>query len=160
MKHLIAFLVIVLLVTTPSCKWLRKKGLIGRKKANTEAAMKLKLDSMRVADSVRKAQDRLLSLELARQDSIRNIEQAELNWKNSFPYNIIVGSFITPEYARSYSAEFSANGYKTKIIKLEGTGFEMVSAEAHEKFSTAVARLKQFQDTVAYDAWLYIIKKN
>ena len=159
MKHLIAFLVIVLLVTTPSCKWLRKKGLIGKKKANTEAAMKLKLDSIRVADSVRKAQDRLLSLELARQDSIRNIEQAELNWRNSFPYNIIVGSFITPEYARSYAAEFSAQGYKTKIIKLEGTSFEMVSAEAHEKFSTAVARLKLFQDTVAYDAWLYINKK-
>lgn len=158
MRQLIAFLVIVLLVTTPSCKWLRKKGFIG-KKAKTEAAMKLQYDSIRVADSIKKAQERLLALELARQDSVRNAEQANAEWGKS-RYNIIIGSFITPEYARTYSAEFASKGYKTRIIKLEGTQFEMVSAEAHERFSTAVARLKQFQDTVAYDAWLYINKKN
>ena len=159
MRQLIAFLVIVLLVTTPSCKWLRKKGFIG-KKAKTEAAMKLQYDSIRVADSIKKAQERLLALELARLDSIRNAEQANMEWGNNNRYNIIIGSFITPEYARTYSAEFASKGYKTRIIKLEGTQFEMVSAEGHERFSTAVARLKQFQDTVAYDAWLYIIKKN
>jgi hypothetical protein len=157
MKQLLAFLIIVLLVTTPSCKWLRKKGYIG-KKAASEAALKLKLDSIRVADSVRKAQDRLLALEIARQDSINKADQARKEWESKYRYNIIIGSFITPEYARSYSAEFSAKGYKTKILKLEGTNFEMVSAEAHQRFSVAVERLKQFQDTVAYDAWLYILK--
>jgi hypothetical protein len=35
----------------------------------------------------------------------------------------------------------------------------MVSAEAHANFREAVKRLKQFQDTVAYDSWLYIFKK-
>lgn len=157
MKKVIAFLMIVMLVTAPSCNWLRKKGYIG-KKAATEAALKLKQDSIRVADSIRKVQDRLLALETARQDSLNKADQARKEWESKYRYNIIIGSFITPEYARSYSAEFAAKGYTTRIIRLEGTKFEMVSAEAHDKFSTAVARLKQFQDTVAYDAWLYIIK--
>jgi hypothetical protein len=37
----------------------------------------------------------------------------------------------------------------------------MVSAEAHESYREAVARLKQFQDTVIIDAWIYVLgKKN
>jgi hypothetical protein len=82
-----------------------------------------------------------------------------LDWESKNRYNIIVGSFITPEYARILSSDLMKKGYNSKILKLEGTQFEMVSAEAHENFRTAVNRLKEFQDTVASDAWMYIIKK-
>lgn len=155
MKQLAGFIIIIILATAPSCNWLRKKGIIG-KKAALEAAMKQKQDSIRVADSIRKEQEYLLQKENARLDSIRNEEQQKLEWESKYKYNIIVGSFITPEYARNFSAEFASKGYKSRLIKLEGTQFEMVSAESHDNFRTAVARLKQFQDTVAYDAWLYI----
>lgn len=148
----------MLLVLTPSCKWLREKGILGRK-ADTMAVWQAKQDSLRVADSVRKVQDRLLAIENARLDSLKMIDE-ELNaWKNKYRYNIIIGSFITPEYARRYSAEFESKGYKTRIIRLDGTQFEMVSAEAHENFFRAKERLKQFQDTVAIDSWMYIIPK-
>jgi hypothetical protein len=154
MRHLLGFLVIVLLILTPSCKWLKSKGIFG-KKADTMAVWQARQDSLRVIDSVRKAQERILALENARQDSLRLVE--EENLKNKF--NIIIGSFITPEYARKYSEEFAGKGYKTRILKLEGTQFEMVSAEAHSSYRTAVTRLKEFQDTVAYDAWIYVLKK-
>ena len=145
----------MLLVLTPSCKWLRKKGLIG-KKDDTMAVWKAHQDSLRIIDSLRKAQEEILAIENARLDSINRAGQ-ELDLKSKF--NIIIGSFITPEYARSYSAEFAAKGYKTKILKLEGTQFEMVSAESHDRYRTAVERLKMFQDTVAFDSWLYVLGK-
>ena len=71
-------------------------------------------------------------------------------------YNIIVGSFITPEYARGLAEDYRQEGYNARIIKMEGSRFELVSAEAHESFRRAVARLQQFQDTVEIDAWMYI----
>jgi len=158
MRQLIAFTVIVLLVLTPSCKWLREKGIFGRK-ADTMAVWQAKQDSLRVADSIRKVQNRLLAIENARLDSLRMVGE-ELNaFKSKYRFNIIVGSFITPEYARNYSAEFASRGYKTRILKLEGTQFEMVSAEAHESFFKAKERLRQFQDTVSIDSWMYIIPK-
>jgi hypothetical protein len=158
MKQLVAFGLIMLLVVSPSCKFLKEKGLIGRK-ADTMSVWLAQQSSRRVADSVRKVQDRLLAVESARLDSMRQADQEKMDWESKYRYNIIVGSFLTPEYARAFSADLSLKGYKTRILKLEGTKFEMVSAEAHENFRTAVARLKEFQDTVAFDAWMYIIKK-
>jgi hypothetical protein len=154
MRHLIVFLVIVLLVLAPSCKWLRSKGLFG-KKADTMAVWIAKMDSIRVIDSIRKAQESILALENARQDSINEADSWDLKYK----FNIIIGSFITPEYARKYSADFAGKGYKTRILKLEGTQFEMVSAEAHASYRTAAERLKEFQDTVAFDSWIYVFRK-
>lgn len=158
MKKLICFAVIILLILTPSCKWLREKGFLG-KRADTMVVWKAKQDSLRVADSIKQIQDKLMAIEKARLDSINLADGQRKEWESKYRYNIIVGSFITPEYARKYAAEFDAKGYKTRLLKLEGTQFEMVSAEAHESFSTAVKRLNEFQDTVVIDAWLYIIKK-
>jgi hypothetical protein len=159
MRQLAVFTFIMLLVVLPSCKFLREKGFLGRK-ADTMAVWQAKQDSIRVADSIRKVQDQLLAIENARLDSVRKVDQERMEWESRFRYNIILGSFITPEYARRFSADLSQKGYKTRIMKLEGTKFEMVSAEAHESFRNAAARLKQFQDTIAVDAWLYIVKKN
>jgi len=158
MRQLAAFVIIILLVVFPSCKFLREKGFIGRK-ADTMAVWKVKHDSIRVADSIRKVQYRFRAIETARLDSINRIDKERMDWENKYKYNIILGSFITPEYARSFSAGLSKKGYKARIIKLEGTKFEMVSAEALDNFRDAVKRLKQLQDTGTTDAWIYIFTK-
>jgi hypothetical protein len=155
MKQLVVFFVIMLLVLTPSCKWLKEKGWFG-KKADTMTVWLARQDSIRVVDSVKKAQEALMAREQALLDSLQRAEDQTRELENRFRYNIIVGSFITPEYARSWQAEFKSRGYDAKILALEGTSFEMVSAEAHENFSQAVERLKRFQDTVVFDAWMYI----
>jgi hypothetical protein len=41
---------------------------------------------------------------------------------------------------------------------MKDSRFELVSAEAHDSFRKAVARLKEFQDTIELDSWMYIIK--
>jgi hypothetical protein len=67
-----------------------------------------------------------------------------------------VGSFITPEYAREHAETFRLQGYDTIVFKMEGSDFELVSAESHESIRKAVSRLQQFQDTVEIDSWIYI----
>lgn len=145
---------LVLMLALSSCKYFKGKKLFGGKKDKVMAEWLMKQDSVRVADSIKKVQDHLLAVEKARLDSIRLVEEAEL--AQASQYNIIVGSFITPEYAQEWANEYRNRGYDAKIIKLEGTSFEMVSAESHKSFSKAVSRLAEFQDTVQIDAWLYI----
>jgi hypothetical protein len=156
MRPLIVFAAIVLFLMSPSCKWLRHKGLIGRG-SDTMIVWIAKQDSIRVADSIAKVQYQLTA-ENRRLDSIKLVEKEKMEWESSHKYTIIVGSFIVPENAKNFSALYASKGYKTRILKLEGTQFEMVCAEAHSSFKTAVERLKQFQDTVEYDAWMYVIK--
>ena len=112
-----------------------------------------KQDSIRVADSIRQVKDRLLAIENARLDSIRSAEE-ELRALSS-KFNIIVGSFITPEYAKAWAEEYRNRGYDAKIIKMEGGRFELISAEAYESVRKAVSRLDRFRDTVQVDAWIY-----
>jgi hypothetical protein len=115
-------------------------------------------DSIRVADSIRVIQERLMAIEKAKTDSINKIEADRLAWESKFRYNIIVGSFITPEYARAQAEVYRKMGYDPKIIQLPGTKFELVSAEGLDNFKKAVERLAQFQDTVELKAWMYIKK--
>jgi hypothetical protein len=155
MRHLSVIVLIVLLVGLPSCKYFKGRGLFG-KKADILAVWQAKQDSIRVADSLRKVQDRLMVIENAKLDSARKADADRLALESK--YNIIVGSFITPEYAKGLAEVYRKQGYDTKILKMEGSRFELVSAEAHESFRKAVARLKEFQNTVEVDAWMYIKK--
>ena len=155
MRHLSAIILIVLLVILPSCKFFKGGRLFGKKqKALVE--LLARQDSIRVADSIRKVQDQLLALEIARIDSLKKSEEVKLAIESK--YNIIVGSFITPEYAKGFAEEYRKLGYDAQILKMEGTSFELVAAEGHKSFSTAVTRLNAFQDTVTIDAWMYIKK--
>ncbi len=153
MRHLSAVILVALLVVLPSCKYFKGRGLFGRK-ADTMAVWIARQDSARVADSIRTAQASLMAEENAKAESLRKIgeEQKSMNSK----YNIIVGSFITPEYAKRLAANFSKMGYNTRIIKMEGSRFELVSAEAYDNFKQALSRLKEFQDNIEADSWLYI----
>jgi hypothetical protein len=155
MRHLTAVVIIVLLVILPSCKYFKGGKLFGKKqKALVE--LLARQDSIRVADSIRKVQDHLLAMENAKLDSIKKAEEARLAMGSK--YNIIVGAFITPEYAKGFAEEYRNLGYDAQILKMNDSRFELVAAEGHKSFTKAVTRLNAFQDTVTIDAWLYIKK--
>lgn len=113
-------------------------------------------DSIRAADSIKAEIDRMRAIEQARVDSLQLLEQARLEMEARFKYHIIVGSFITPEYAVDFQTYYQLMGYDAKIIDGPRGRFKLVSAEVHEKFNTAVNRLNLFQDTVNFESWLYI----
>jgi hypothetical protein len=154
MRHLSAlvFVLILLLVISPACK--KRGGLFGKKKTDNTGLLLARQDSIRVADSIRKAQEALLAIEYARQDSVRLAEEAKLASK----YHIIVGSFYTPEYARNLAEEYKNKGYNVRILKMAGSRFELVSAEAFDNFRPAAKKLLDYQENIMPDAWLYIDK--
>jgi hypothetical protein len=153
MRNLSAVILIVLLASFSSCKFFK-----GDKEDKAMALLLAQQDSIRVADSLRNAQEALMAIENARLDAERRAEEEKREWELQFKYNIIVGSFITPEYAKDLSEDYKNKGYDTRIIRMEGSRFELVSAEAHASFRKAVERLKEFQDTVNFESWLYINK--
>jgi hypothetical protein len=155
MRLLSAIILVVSLFLLPSCKYFKAEGLFGRKAREASILQALK-DSIRVADSVKIIQDQLLALENEKLDSARKAEAELLLSDGKYKYNIIVGSFVTPEYAKEYAEVYRKQGYDSRIIKMEGNRFELVSAEGHDSFSKAYARLKEFQDTVEINSWVYI----
>lgn len=157
MKHSSLVILIVLIILFPSCKFLKEKGIIG-KKERTLAKMMAVQDSIRVADSIRQVHEKLMAIENAKLDSLQRAEEEKLALEAKLKYNIIVGSFLTPEYSKVLSEEYRKQGYDPQIIKVDDSKFEFVAAEAHKSFKTAVARLREFQDTVHIDTWLYIKK--
>jgi hypothetical protein len=156
MRHLLFVLVLGLLIILPSCKYF-KGGFLFGKKAKT-LIMKAREDSVRVADSLQKVRDLLLKADQARVDSVRMAEEQRLAVESKFKYNIIVGSFITPEYAQGLTEEYRKQGYDPKILKIDGSRFELVAIEAYDSFTKAVSRLEKFKDTIQLESWLYIKK--
>jgi hypothetical protein len=152
MRYIALFVLILILATIPSCKFFKEKKLFGRKKAELAELLEQQ-KRLRVADSLRVVKERLEAIENARLDSIRLAEEERMAIASK--YNIIVGAFITPEYARAWADEYRNRGYDARIIPMEGSRFELVSAEAHGSVGKAIRRLNQFQDTVQIDAWIY-----
>ncbi len=144
------------LIVLPSCKYF-KGGIFG-KKAKTTVIPKVHEDSVRVADSLQKIKDQMMALEVARIDSARTADEAQLAKESRFKYNIIVGSFITSSYADRLAEHYKELGYKPKILDPEGSKFEFVSLEGHDNFREALKRLKQFQDTVQTKSWIFVRK--
>lgn len=153
MKQLTAIFLMLLIVMTSSCKFFREKKLFG-KKDRLMAEWQAKQDSIRVADSIKHINDSLLVIENARLDSIMRAEEEKQFLESQ--YNIIVGSFITPEYAEACAEDYRNRGYDaTRIIHKENSRFALVAAESHHSLRTAITRVNQFQDTVEIDSWIY-----
>ncbi len=155
MRYILAVILILVFTVLPSCKFLKEKGIIGRKERKL-AEMIARQDSIRVADSLIRVENRMRAIEEARLDSIRIAEEEKVAWEARNKYNIVVGSFITPEYAKSWAEEYRILGYDPKIIKTGDGRFEMVVAESHDQFAVTAGRLEQFHDTVNIDAWIFV----
>jgi hypothetical protein len=156
MKRTILMLLVCLSVCLPSCKFARKKGWIGGKKSDTLLVWQARQESIRRADSLKAIQEAAEAMERARLDALNQAEQERLAYEARFKYHVIVGSFITPEYARAYQEFIQKEGYTARILQKPDSRFELISAESHESLRKAVDRMMQFRDTVAYDAWIYI----
>jgi hypothetical protein len=156
MRHFITIFFLVFVILFPSCKNIRERGLFG-KKARTLEMLKAEQQRVRVADSLKRIENRLKAIEEASLDSLRIAAEAE---KAAFEaidqFNIVVGSFITPEYAQAWAEEYRKQGYNAKIIRMTDSRFELVVAESYDRFSKAVERLNVFQTTVDVDTWLYV----
>ena len=155
MRNYLMLLFMVLLFLSPSCDRIRERGLFG-KKARTLEILKAQQDSIRIADSLKRIENRRRAIEEARLDSVLKAEAEKAAFEARNRYNIVVGSFITPEYARMLADEYRKMGYDARIIRADTSRFEYVVAESLDLYSEAKTRLEQYQDTVDVFSWLYI----
>ena len=156
MKHLssAAFVVILLLVLFSSCK---KGSIFGKSKKKAIAeqqAEQARQDSIRIADSLKQVQETMRALEQARLESVRLAEEEAARLASK--YHIIVGSFYTPEYAKSLADKYKQEGYSTQILKRRGSLFEFVSVESFSSLRSAVNRLQEYHEYIMPDAWIYV----
>lgn len=147
---------LALILLTGSCKFIEEKGWFGKSKADTMDVWQTRQDSIRVADSIQAEIEHMKEVEQARIDSMQAAEQARLEREERFKYHIVVGSFLTPEYAEDWKSYYQSMGYDAKIIDGPGNRFRLVSAEVHDELNEALRRLVQYQDTVNFASWLYI----
>ncbi len=154
MRNLIVSALIILFVM-PSCKFIRKKGWFGTGKADALIVLLASQDSIRKVDSIKAELNIIKAIEQSRIDSLMAAEQALLAIDNSFRFHIIVGSFLTPEFAADHLEYYKSMGYDAEIVDGPEARFNLVSAEAHKSVSKAYNRLLAFQDTVEFEAWLY-----
>jgi hypothetical protein len=155
MRHLSVILIIAVTVSLSSCKNARDRSLFG-KKAKSLEILRSQQDSIRVADSIKRVEIRLREMEDARLDSILQIEKERAAYEARNKYNIIVGSFMTPEFAQDLAEEYRQKGFDTKIIRNTESNFELVVAESYDRYSKAIERLEMYQDTVDIDSWIYV----
>lgn len=154
MRNLIVSMAIILLVL-PSCKFVKEKGWFGAGNADTLVVWQANQNSIRVADSIQAELNMIKAAEKKKVDSLRLIEEARLEVESRFKYHIVVGSFLTPEFADDHLALYRSMGYDATIIDGPDARFKFVSAEVHESVSKALNRLVCYQDTVEFEAWLY-----
>ncbi len=152
----ITSITLALILLTSSCKFIEEKGWFGKSKVDTLAVWQARQDSIRVADSIKAEIEKMKAIEQARLDSMQAVEQARLEWEARYKYHIIVGSFLTPEFADEYKDYYRSMGYDAQIIDGPHNRFRLVSAEVHDNLNRAVKRLYQYQDTVDFESWLYI----
>jgi hypothetical protein len=151
MRKLI-FILFAISIAFSSCKFVKEKGWFGLKNADTMDAYLRKQDSLHIADSINKVIAMQKAIEQARQDSINNAEQERLE---RFKYHIVVGSFLTPQYADEWSVYYNSMGYGTEILKASNE-FNLVSARKYDNMKDALIDLGHFKDTVQIDAWVYV----
>jgi hypothetical protein len=157
MRHFAIFFLLGFLMFLPSCKYFKGGGLFG-KKSSANTIMKAQEDSIRHADSLQKIKEHLKTTLSTKPDSVKQAEKEPITMESNYRFNIIIGSFITPEYAEAFAKDYSKKGYEPKILRPEASRFNLVSVEAFNSISKAVSRLRVFQDSVRIEAWLYIQK--
>lgn len=157
MKQIFSLTIICLLLFLTSCEFLREKGILGGRSRKQDIALMLaRQDSIRVADSIRNAAQKNAETEEqavapVSEQPVRNLSETVAERR----FNIVVGSFLTDDFAKARADEYIAKGFKPVIIINHKNNNKLVVAEAYDSFDKAVARLKEFRSQVNPDAWLY-----
>ncbi|MBN2213473.1 MAG: hypothetical protein JW723_04455 [Bacteroidales bacterium] len=154
-KVLIVALLIV--IFCPACKYFEKKRLFS-KGADTMLNYAAEIEEPATEDTMEfytglsdvQSQSGLVS------DSLRELYQpaAALSSDNVF---MIVGCFLIPQNADSYSEKIRNMGYSSEII-LRADGFHMVTANSYGSVKDGLRDLQKYRDEVTDQAWVWVKK--
>lgn len=151
MKTNLMLLAVILILILPSCDFIRERNPFNKRAR--ERDIQLQIDSIRKADSLQKVN---FELKLkAQQDSLAAVEAVRAE-EESFKYNIIVGSFLNPDYAQAHSDYYISRGYQPKVIDKADSHFKLVAAGSYQTMNEAWRALQGYRDTVELGSWIYV----
>jgi len=151
MKKLFTVLLAAMVLMTTSCDFAKSINPFGRKGREAEA-LRQQQEAFRVADSIRVANEQA-ALEQQRQAELAR--QAEQEALERSKYHVIVGSFLTPEYADHWLRHITEMGYDAKIVGMDGGRWRLVSANSFGSLREAYNSLEDIQNAINGDAWVY-----
>ena len=146
----IAFLLAIVTLTTTSCEYLRKKGIIGSKKKSKDEQI-AELQNARMDDSIKFA----TQLESLKKDAESKIDSLQKSCGVTGKYHVITGSFLNPVNAENFNKEMTQKGYRSSII-VASNGFHLVSAYSGDNYNEVLNALSNLRTAVAQDEWLYL----
>jgi len=152
MKKLSLVLLAAVLVLTPSCDFMKSINPFG-KKAREAEALRQQQEAFRIADSIRVANEKQAEAERARQAEMA--VAAEEQTRVMTGYHVIVGSFLTPEYADAWLEHIKGFGYDAQLVYMNGGRWHLVSAQVFPDLHKAWNALGSVQDRIDGDAWVY-----
>jgi len=145
----IAFLLIIVTISTSSCEYLRKKGIIGKKKSMAETITSL--ENARREDSLNFA----AQMERLKSDAQAKIDSVQKCCGTNGKYHVITGSFMNPLNAENYNKEMNKMGYHSALI-VASNGFHLVSAYNGDNYSEVLNALNNIRTAVNQESWLYL----
>jgi len=152
MKRLsLVFLAFVLLLT-PSCDFMKSINPFG-KKAREAEALRQQQEAFRIADSIRVANEQQVEAERVRQAELAR--EAEEQARVMSGYHVIVGSFLTPEYADAWLEHIMAFGYDARKIEMNSGRWKLVSAGSFADLHQAWNALDGIMERIDSEAWVY-----
>ena len=145
----IAFLLVIVTLSTTSCEYLRKKGIIGKKKHMQE--MIADLENKNRDDSINHA----AQMDQFKKDAQAKIDSVQKCCGTSGKYHIITGSFLNPVNAENYNMEMNKMGYHSVII-VASNGFNLVSAYNGDNYNEVINALNNMRTAINQESWLYL----
>lgn len=157
----ILFIMVIAAIALSSCKFINEKVL--KKGSDTLEVYVYNLEQqLQASDQEHQASlGQIMKESQARIDSIISYYENELSSKGgkytsaaSGTYYLIVGSFLTPAYAETYSAKVADMGYKTEIVKV--SHWNLVAAESYTGIRDALNGLAIVRSSITSDSWIYV----
>ena len=157
-RNLIIICLLLLVLIIPLSRLARKLIHSGEQylKASIETG---RADSTRVADSLKRALTFKKNFNKTLTDTLLSMETKNLAGGGpGVSYYIIIGSYASPGNAETVAEQYQNQGYETTIIATinrKGENISMVSVSSFSNADKAKSFLKEFQQKVNPNAWLY-----
>lgn len=152
MKKLPLLLLAAVLITTPSCDFMKSINPFG-KKAREAEALRQQQEAFRIADSIRVVNEKQAEEERTRQAELAKIAEEQAPVLTG--YHVIVGSFLTPDYADAWLEHIKSFGFDARMVEMDGGRWQLVSASSFPDLHEAYNAIGSIQDRINGEAWVY-----
>ena len=150
-------LAILVIIFCSGCKYFEKKRLFS-KGADTMLNYAAELEEPAKTDT---AEMNIAPGDVKSEENLSPGDLRDMYQKNeplgSNKVYMVVGCFLIPQNADSYSEKLKKEGYNSEII-LRPDGFHMVTANSYDNLKAGIRDLQKYKGEITEHAWVWIKK--